>query len=201
MFYLVIQGIAFFVGLSMTVREGLWSNTITLINITASGLVAFGFYMPIVIKLDEMTDGRHTYWLDYAVIWTLFSVTMIVCRVATGAASKTRMRFKNPIDPYAGPAVGAMAAAVLTAFTLATLHTAPMPSDAFGGGLLHEDVESDSAMSNPDIAWLRFVEKMSPASAFGSGSTMEFSAKAFVQIYLDRRTAFDKASSLVVGRG
>ena len=49
--YWVFYAIVIFAGLAMTVREGLWSNTITLINITISGLVAFGFYSPIVIWL------------------------------------------------------------------------------------------------------------------------------------------------------
>jgi hypothetical protein len=201
MMYMIFQYIVAFVGVAMTVREGLWSNAITLVNITVSGLVAFGFYMPIVIYLDEATDGRHTYWLDFAVIWTVFAATMVVCRAATRAASKTRLRFKNPIDPYAGPFVGGLAAAVLTAFTLATLHTAPMPSDAFGGGLLHDDVATASAAASPDLVWLRFVEKVCQPTALGSESTTRFGAKGFVEIYKKRRTAFEKASTLVVDRG
>ena len=49
----------------MMVREGLWSNAITLVNIIISGLVAFGFYSPLVIYLDEMLDGQYTYLLDF----------------------------------------------------------------------------------------------------------------------------------------
>ena len=95
------------------VREGLWSNAITLVNIIISGLVAFGFYSPLTIFLDEMTDGQYTYLLDFVVIWFLFAVTMVICRTLTGAASKTRMRFKHPIDPVGGPAIGLLAAWVL----------------------------------------------------------------------------------------
>ena len=51
----------------MMVREGLWSNTITLINILISGLVAFAFYSPLAIYLDEMLDGEYTYLLDFVV--------------------------------------------------------------------------------------------------------------------------------------
>src|ERR1041385_3766658 len=98
--YWAIYGIVIFAGLAMTVREGLWSNTITLINIIISGLVAFGFYSPLVVYLDEdVTNGQHTYWLDYAILWALFAVSMVVLRTLTGAASKTRMRFKHPVDP------------------------------------------------------------------------------------------------------
>ena len=49
----VFYGIVIFAGLAMIVREGLWSNTITLVKIIVGRLVAFGFYSPLVIYLDE----------------------------------------------------------------------------------------------------------------------------------------------------
>lgn len=199
--YWAIYGIALFAGIAMMVREGLWSNTITLVNVIISGLVAFGFYSPLVIYLDEMTDGKHTYWLDFAVVWALFFVAMVVCRSLTGAASKTRMRFKNPIDPIGGPAAAVLAAWTLAAFALATLHMSPMPKDAFSGKLLHDDVESASFVMSPDAAWLRFVEKMSQPTALGSGGTERFSAKDFVKIYEIRREKLEKLNSLIVNRG
>jgi uncharacterized membrane protein required for colicin V production len=200
--YLIIYGIVVFAGFAMTVREGVWSNTLTLINIIVSGLVAFGFYSPIVAYLDEQaTSGQHTYWLDFAVIWALYAATMIILRSLTAAASKTRLRFKHPIDPVGGPIIGFFAAWVLAGFTIATLHTSPMPKDAFGGGLIYSDVDSASIIMSPDIAWLRFVERVNPAIALGSGSTDKFSAKGFVKIYTDRREKFDKADGLIVKRG
>ena len=91
----------------MMVREGLWSNTITLVNIIISGLVAFGFYSPLAIYLDEMLDGEYTYLLDFVTIWGLFVITMLVCRIGDGSGFRKRgMRFKNPIDPIGGPMVG-----------------------------------------------------------------------------------------------
>src|SRR5689334_21916227 len=115
--YLVIFLIVMFAGLAMTVREGIWSNLITLVGIIFSGLTAFGFYSAIVVYLDEeVTSGQHTYWLDFAVIWALFCVTMIIYRVLTGALSKTKLRFKNPMDPAGGPVIGFLAAWVLAAF-------------------------------------------------------------------------------------
>jgi uncharacterized membrane protein required for colicin V production len=197
-----IYAIVLFAGLAMTVREGLWSNVLTLINVIVSGLVAFGLYSPLVRYLDEdVTNGQHTYWLDFAILWALYAATMVVLRTLMIACSKTRLRFKNPIDPIGGPIAGFIAAWVLAAFTTATLHTAPMPKDAFGGKLVYSDVDSASFMTSPDAQWLRFVEAMSKETAFGSGSTDGFSAKAFVKIYTDRREKFDKAPSLIVKRG
>jgi hypothetical protein len=198
--YWAIYGIAVFAGLAMMVREGLWSNTIMLVNIIISGLVAFGFYMPLTIYLDEMADGEHTYWLDFAVIWALYCAAMVITRALTAAASRTRMRFKNPIDPVGGPLVGLIAAWVLASFVTATLHVSPMPKDAFGGKLNHADVMTASALTSPDAAWLRFVGKLSQPDALGT-SRVENWAQKFVKIYLDRREKFDKTSSLVVSRG
>src|SRR4051812_30738981 len=185
--YLAIYLIVLFAGLAMMVREGVWSNALTLINVIVSGLVAFGFYSPIVVYLDEqVTDGQHTYWLDFAIIWALYAVTMLILRTLMVAASKTRLRFKHPIDPVGGPILGFIAAWVLAAFTLATLHTAPMPKGAFSGKLVYTDADSASMITSPDAAWLRFIERVNPSSGLGTDSTDKFSAKGFVKIYTDR---------------
>jgi hypothetical protein len=198
----------FFAGVAMMVREGLWSNTIALVNIFVSGLVAFGFYSPLALYLDEQLSGPYTYLLDFLCLWLLFVVTMLVCRALTGLASRTRMRFKNPIDPVGGPVVAIVAAWILAAFTMATLHTVPMTQDAFGGKLMHSDseVESQSALLAPDLGWLRFVQSVSGSDSFGSGAKNAFSAKAFVKIYTDHRTKFGKQFSqpgggMIVRRG
>jgi hypothetical protein len=202
--YWAFFGIVWFAAFAMMVREGLWSNTIMLVNIIISGLVAFGFYSPLVIFLDERTDGEHTYWLDFAVIWALYCAAFVITRTLTASASRTRMRFKNPIDPIGGPVMGLVAAWVLAAFTLATLHTSPMPKNAFSGKLAYSnkaDVESASAFTSPDIAWLRFVERMSaPDAAYLPSGAGAFGAWGFVNIYQERREKFEKASSLVVDR-
>jgi hypothetical protein len=196
--FLVIYLAVWFASLAMMVREGLWNNTITFINILVSGLVAFSFYQPLSIYLDEMLEGEFTYALDFVTIWGLFVITMLVGRLLTGLASDTRLRFKNPIDPVGGPLVALLASWTLAAFVMATLHTSPMPKDAFGGGLLrsNDDVASASALMSPDLGWLRFVERVTKADALGhSGGAGAFSASAFVQIYADHREKFDKANA------
>jgi len=202
MWYNIFYGIVIFAGLAMTVREGVWSNTLTLISIIVSGLVAFGFYSPIVAYLDEeATSGQHTYWLDFAIIWALYAATMVILRSLLAAASKTKLRFKHPIDPVGGPIIGFIAAWVLAAFTLATFHTSPMPKNAFSGRLVYSDADIASFITSPDAAWLQFVERVNPAAALGSGSIDKFTAKGFVKIYTDRREKFDKAEGMIVKRG
>ncbi len=200
--FLAIYLAILFAATAMMVREGLWSNSISLVNILISGLFAFGFYAPLTIKIDEYFDGQYTYVLDFVVIWFLYSVSMVICRSVAGAASKTRMRFKHPIDPIGGPLVALLAAWVLSSIVMASLHTSPMGKGAFGGRLVKPaDVESASAFTAPDAAWLRFVEKMTAPVALGASSAGQFKAQIWVRIYEDHRTKFEAAPSIKVRRG
>src|SRR3989304_3817909 len=196
MIFWAIYFAGFFASLAIVVREGLWSNSILLVNILISGLLAFAFYSPLAIYLDELLDGQYTYLLDFVCLWAIFTITMFVCRAVTGFASGTRMRFKNPIDPVGGPLVALIAAWAMAALVTATLHTAPMPKDAFGGKLIHSDSEvySKSVLTAPDLGWLRFVQKVTQADAFGHAGSKGFLADKFVYIYADHRAKYGKAS-------
>jgi uncharacterized membrane protein required for colicin V production len=181
---------------AMMVREGLWSNSIKLVNIITSGLVAFGFYSPLTIYLDEMTGGSNTYWLDFVIIWALFVVTMVILSELTKRASRTRMRFKNPIDPVGGPLVGLIAAWVLSAFVMATLHASPMPRDAFSGKLVAPaEVNSAFALTAPDAGWLKFVDRVAGLDALGPSDKKVFGGQGFVKIYGDHREQFSNAKA------
>lgn len=201
--FLAIYLIVLFAATAMMVREGLWSNSISLVNILISGLVAFGFYAPLTIKIDEYLDGQYTYVLDFVVIWLLYAVSMVICRSATVAASKTRMRFKHPIDPVGGPLLALVAAWVLASIVMASLHTSPMPKDAFGGGLVKPaDVASASAFTAPDAAWLRFFERVSQPVALGfKHSGVHYGAKGWVSTYEDHRKEFEAVTTIKVRRG
>jgi uncharacterized membrane protein required for colicin V production len=204
--YIAFYLLVLFAATAMMVQQGLWSNAVSLICILISGLVAFGFYSPLAIFLDEMLDGSYTYLLDFVTIWGLFVITMLICRLFTGMASRTRMRFKNPIDPIGGPVLALLAAWALSGFVMATLHTSPMPKDAFGGALVYsdDDVESASSLFSPDLGWLRFVERVTRPDGFGhSNGNGAFSAKAFVKIYGEHRKQYQEAKPawIVVRRG
>ena len=163
----------FFAGTAMMVREGLWSNAISLVNIldqrpggvrilfAAGDLPGRNARRPVhVLAGLRHASGR------------LFVVTMIICRAVTGMASKTRMRFKNPIDPVGGPLVGVIAAWVLAAFVMATLaHLA----DAERRLRRETDPQQERSrlaigLLAPDLGWLRFVDRVTRPDAFGHAS-------------------------------
>ena len=198
--FIAIVGFIFFACLAMMVREGLWSNTITMVNVFISGTVAFGFYAPLTIKVDEALAGEYTYLLDFLMLWALYVVTMIIARMLTDRLSTTRLRLKHPIDSICGPLMAALAAWVITSFAVATLHTAPLQKESVGGKLVHEQIEGKSALTSPDLAWLRFVERITKSDAYGGKGFEPFQGGPFAKIYTDHRTKLEKASGLRVRR-
>lgn len=200
MLYYAFAAIVFFATLAMMIREGLWSNAITLLCIVLSGLAAFGFYQPLTVWVDEMTDGSYTYLLDIVILWGVYVIAMVVLSGLAGLLSKTRMRFKNPIDPIGGPMVALVAAWIMTSFTMATLHTAPLAKDTLGEKLMHDDVASASSLTSPDLWWLRFVERISSPDFLGASASSKFSANSFVKTYASHREAFDNTDTWLIRR-
>jgi uncharacterized membrane protein required for colicin V production len=205
MWFNTFFAVTLFASFAMMVREGLWSNTLSLANILISGLAAFCFYGPLAAWLDEQMDGQFTYLIDYVMVWALFVLFMIACRLLTRMASATRMRFKHPIDPVGGPLVGFLAAYTMAAFTTATLFMAPMPKSALGNRLelagkeletVHTDAYSagQAVTKWPDLGWLRFVESMSNVDALGVHRDRAFKADRFLATQIVHRGELENAT-------
>ena len=164
----------------------------------------FNLVMPIVFLFYQENGLSMS---QIFLLKSVYSIAMVVCRTLTAAVSKTRMRFKHPIDPVGGPIVGLIAAWVLTAFTMATLHTAPLGKDVLGGSLVRNDsdIANASSITSPDLGWLRFFARVTGSNDLGFGKSDDAdrvtrSVRAFVRTYEDHRAEFDNADKLIVSR-
>ncbi|MBN1852613.1 MAG: CvpA family protein [Pirellulales bacterium] len=213
----------------MMIREGLWSNTITLFNILFSGLLAFTLYGPVAIWLDELLNGQYTYLIDFLTIWMVFSICMILLRLCTDFLSRIRVRFKKPIEAAGGPIVSLVAAWIMVGIVSASMHTAPLPKGLLGEAIVVEN-ESDVewALTKPHIHWLRFIgssislsgqlssndrvdalqteldeaAKKEPYLQFCRNCTIwpDLWARMFIVKYQKRRSQFEKEGILRVNR-
>lgn len=214
--FLALFGIVLFATLAMMVREGLWANLIATAAIVIGGLAAFGLYQPLTVILDEATDGSYTYLLDFVVIWLVFALVCGTVKGLGGVLSKTRLRFKEPINTVGGPLVGLVAGFFMASFTMATFHAAPLGAtdffpDLVGGSdvsvntvetksvqKVKSELDDASLLMRPDVVWLRFAESVLNPSALGAGDG--FSAAFFVQTLGRHRAHYQKTSSTIVKR-
>jgi hypothetical protein len=158
-------GILTFIGfaaIAMMIREGLWNNAITIVIHVFSGLLALAFYGLVATWLDEsVTDGSYTYWIDFLSLWAVYVISFVVLRLVTNQLSKTRVRFKMPVE-WSGSIVSAVLGAyLLVGFVGVTLHTAPLADDFLGGAIAADNSDDlNMKLTRPDIAWLRLYGAM-----------------------------------------
>lgn len=194
-FYYGLLAAVFFSTLAMYVDKGLWSNTLATIHILLCGLIAFGCYAPAARLAAENGLGGYTYLLDFLMVWVVYVIAFIVLyRVMASALSKTRMRFKNPIDTVGGPLMAAVAGWLMTCLVAATLHMAPFGKDAFGG--VFADSSRSSPITNPDLAWLSIADNMLDSNHLGTAS--QFSKDTYANNFLKQREALGKLEGLRV---
>jgi len=107
-------------------REGLWASLVMLFNVLFAATAAT-MLLPVVVPLVEPRLASYTYLVDALVLWGLFILLLAVSREVSDRVSKTRVRFRKPVEMFGTPLVAALAAWATLAFTAATLHTAPVP--------------------------------------------------------------------------
>lgn len=196
MLFAVILGAVVFATLAMLVRDGVWSNTLALLQILIAGLAAFAFYQPLTVMLDEQTGGQYTYALDLVVIWGVYTVAMVLLKTLSETVSKKRMAFvPKQVDDFVGPLVGLIAGCLLAGFVGATLHMSPLNREALGGAMDYKTSDIDSApIYALDITWLALVEAATSAGIAGGD---DFKVEEFVGIYRDRREKYESVENTI----
>lgn len=204
--YYAIAGIIFFATLAMTVQGGIWNNLITLLSIVVGGVVAFGFFQPAVVYIDQQTEGSYTYLLDLPVLWFLFAVTAGLMINLSGLLSKTKVEFNENVEKFGGPAIGLVAAYAMMCFTMSTMHMAPLGYDMFSSGYEYgtspaaaeKKLGEKAPLTTPDIAWLSLSDLVFQPAALGTSEG--FKSSIFVSEYGNHREKFGSMQSSIVKR-
>ncbi|MCH2113675.1 MAG: CvpA family protein [Pirellulales bacterium] len=129
MLYLtLLLGALLFAGVAMTINEGLWSNTISLLLIMIAGLMALVGGIPLGTWGLAQTgqDVSFTWYYVFASIWVVFYLSLTLMRVVADRVSCTQVRFLPIIDKIAGPLMGAFVAIMFTSFAAFTLWRVPI---------------------------------------------------------------------------
>ena len=175
-----------FASLALMINGGLWSNTITMMNVMLSGLLAFNYFEPLASKLTETWPSFMFIW-DFLCLWMIFIASMVVLRTLTDTLSTVKVRFRRPVDLAGGIIAGLLASWLVVCFTLASLHTAPLAANFMRG-----DFKPEERMlfgTAPDRQWLAFASVQS-RRALSRGE--EFNPSHFGTRYYERRAEFEK---------
>ena len=179
------------------IKDGLWSNTITLLNVITSAVVATHYFEPVADLLTGFVPSFVHFW-GVVSLALCFTVSFLMLRALTLKLSRYRVRFTPPVDNFGGIAVAAVAGWVLVCFFAFAMHLAPVGRTAFGGSF---DPEAKMFYGlAPDRLWLGFAQKLSNGGGWGRNATDEdgnvvsmFDPQGeFLLKYASRRAYLDK---------
>jgi len=129
MLYLTVMLIFLcFASIAMTVNEGLWNNTIALLNIMLAGLLAIFGGVPLgsFLLMQSGKPPTFAWFFVFACVWFVFAVSVTAMHLATSRSSRVRVRFLPVLDKVVGPLMGILVAIMLTSFSAYTLERVPI---------------------------------------------------------------------------
>jgi hypothetical protein len=171
--------------------EGPWSGLIMLLNILLAASLATAWYSPLVRWLEPKFPS-YTYMLDFVVIQGLFCLFLLLFRDVTDRLSRTRVRFRKPVELVAGPLIAVITAWVMVGFTAATLHTAFVPRSFIQSS---PDARLFFGLG-PDRWWLSWMRAATAHGPFGSAEQAFDPEGDFIDRYATRRKLLEKQESL-----
>jgi hypothetical protein len=127
-FLLAVVGFLFFAGVAMAINEGLWNNTVLLLCILISSLVAAVAGAPLGVTIMERAGqtNENAWYCVFGGMWVVFILTMLILRVLADKASRTRVRFLPVVDKIGGILMGLAVAVMLASFAAYTLVRVPI---------------------------------------------------------------------------
>ena len=176
-------------------KEGIWSSLVMLLNVVLAATVATAWHEKIVAVLEPRMPS-FTYLLDFVALWGLFCLLLLGLREATDRISRTRVKLRRPVELFGGPLVAALVGWVMTCFTAATLHTAPVPRD-----VVQPTPEARMFFGlAPDRKWLAWVRGATLIGPFAvPGAAFDKDAD-FIIRHADRRKRLEGEPGLRVNR-
>jgi hypothetical protein len=156
--------VIFFVCVAMMWNEGMWSNSITFVNVVFAAMLATNYYEPVADWIEGEAPS-YTYMWDFLSVWLLFVFGYTILRLVTDRTSLVRVRFKMPVEHTGRILFAALTSWVFICFACMTLHMAPLARTAFRGSF---QSQPDSKNLNlglislaPDRVWLGFMQSRS----------------------------------------
>ena len=180
--------------LAINLSEGLWSNTVTLVNVIFAAVIATNCFEPAADFFTEQAPS-FTYFAEFLSLWGIFILSLIIIRILTDKISRVKVRFKKPVEQGGIIVSGLLIGWVMVCFTVFALHLAPLKRNHFGGAFAKSPTSSNFFMS-PDRLWLGFMQSRSEGALSANPVNAFDPQSEFILKYGQRRQNFSKFSTL-----
>jgi hypothetical protein len=177
--------------LALLFKEGLWANTIALVNVTIAGLVATSYFEPLASILSGGVTSLSIYF-DLLSLAIIFAAVYVLLKVAARKVSQYRVRF-HPVLDNTGSVIMALATGWVTVciFAFAT-HLAPL-SRVFLFDSFDPEKRQFFGVA-PDRLWLAFAQRQS-LNGLSSGATFDEKGEYLLK-YASRRAWNEKTTTM-----
>jgi len=176
---------------AMLAREGLWGNTIALMNVTIAGLVATSYFEPLAGMLSGIIPSLWLYF-DMISLALIFAAVYASLRYAAARVSQYRVRF-HPVFDNTGSVVLALVTGWVTVCVFSfAMHLAPL-SRVFLFGSFDPEQHSFFGVA-PDRLWLGFAQSQS-LGPMSCGNTFDDESEYLLK-YASRRAWFETSDSM-----
>jgi uncharacterized membrane protein required for colicin V production len=181
---------------SMTLTEGFWGNLLMWINAILAAIIATNLYEPAADFMESQAPSL-TYFYDFLSLWLIFGFMYGFLRAFTDQISKTRVRFKMPVETSGRILFGLLTGWLVVCFFMFSLHTAPLVRNHFGKAF-GKAPDASNFFLDPDRLWLGFMQSRSEG-AFATSEPNVFDPKSeFILKYAERRQRFSQLPGMTV---
>lgn len=202
MLYINILLILIFAGCFVfLMKAGLWTNTLTLVNVLTAALVATNYFEPLANWMNRQEPSLK-YAYDLLSLWLIFGVTVSLLRMATDYMSPIKVKFLLPVERVGGIVMALWVSWVFVCFTTMTLHTAPLARNFLLGSFQPRPESKMLFGSAPDQKWLAWVHRQSQGSLSRLSGTSPFDPRGdFIIRYGDFRATFEGQMTFSTSKG
>ena len=193
MAFTIVLFVVFFVCLAMMWNEGMWSNALTVVNVTFAAMVATNYYEPLADWLDGQLPS-YTYIMDYLSLWALFAIAFSILRYVTDSLSQYRVRFRMPIEHTGRVLFAAWTGWVIVCFSCFALHTAPLARSPFRGSFQSQPQDNNFLGFAPDRMWLAFMQSRSEGALSRTEPRVFDPRSDFIYKYGARRAQLERSN-------
>ncbi|MDO4573884.1 MAG: CvpA family protein [Planctomycetia bacterium] len=170
MIFNVILLLVFLGVLGSTMRDGLWNNTIRILNFVFAATLATSLGEPVAKLLCSLFGAAYFYY-NYLALWLVFALAYMLLHELTRRLSQVEVKFHSQANLYGGYAASALLSFLFLSFALFAMHQAPLGEHFLFGGF-----DQNSRMffgTAPDRQWHDYMSWVS-RGAYSAGQGTAF---------------------------